>query len=82
MELIYDLRGHMEQLYQEMSELRTSIKSCLDMQMLIQLQQSMNQEAQKGLYSFLYIFNYVGESFLLQKFVNASLGISYSSISL
>ena len=44
MELIYDMRGHMEQLYQEMSELRKSIKSCLDMQM--QLQQSMNRRVQ------------------------------------
>ncbi|KAK7303829.1 hypothetical protein RJT34_14746 [Clitoria ternatea] len=42
MDLIYDLRGHMEQLYHEMSELRKSIKGCMDVQM--QLQQSMNQE--------------------------------------
>ncbi|XP_038877490.1 putative uncharacterized protein DDB_G0271606 [Benincasa hispida] len=36
MELIYDLRGHMEQLYQEMSELRKSIKCCMDMQLMLQ----------------------------------------------
>ncbi|KAG6696263.1 hypothetical protein I3842_09G139600 [Carya illinoinensis] len=42
MDLIYNLRGHMEQLYQEMSELRKSIKSCMDMQMI--MQQSMKQE--------------------------------------
>lgn len=36
MELIYDLRGHMEQLYQEMSELRKSIKCCIDMQLMLQ----------------------------------------------
>nr|KYP50117.1 Protein neuralized [Cajanus cajan] len=42
MELMYDLRGQMEQLYQEISELRKTIKGCVDMQM--QLQQSMNQE--------------------------------------
>ncbi|KAL7131377.1 hypothetical protein ABFS83_13G193400 [Erythranthe nasuta] len=36
MELIYDLRGHMEQLHQEMSELRKSIKCCMDMQMKMQ----------------------------------------------
>ncbi|KAJ7969383.1 RING/U-box superfamily protein [Quillaja saponaria] len=42
LELIYDLRGQMEQLYNEMSELRKSIKSCMDMQMM--LQQPMKQE--------------------------------------
>ncbi|XP_041023663.1 altered inheritance of mitochondria protein 44 [Juglans microcarpa x Juglans regia] len=42
MDLIYNLRGHMEQLYQEMSELRKSIKSCMDMQMI--MQKSMKQE--------------------------------------
>lgn len=47
MELIYDMRGNMEQLYREMSELRKSIQSCMDMQM--QLQQSMNQEVLTGL---------------------------------
>ncbi|KAL2340117.1 hypothetical protein Fmac_008057 [Flemingia macrophylla] len=41
MELMYDLRGQMEQIYHEISELRKSIKGCVDMQM--QLQQSMNQ---------------------------------------
>ncbi|KAL9256771.1 neuralized-like protein [Drosera capensis] len=32
MELIYDLKAHMEQLYREMSELRQSLKSCMGMQ--------------------------------------------------
>lgn len=48
MELIYDLRGHMEQLYSEISELRKSIKGCMEMQ--IELQQSMKQEVQTGLW--------------------------------
>ncbi|KAK4259871.1 hypothetical protein QN277_006159 [Acacia crassicarpa] len=43
MELIYDLRGHMKQLYQEMSELRNSIRSCIDMQII--LQKSLNHSA-------------------------------------
>ncbi|KAM3694161.1 hypothetical protein ACJW31_07G039200 [Castanea mollissima] len=43
MELIYDMKGQMEQLYHEMSELRKSIKSCMDMQMM--LQQSSKQES-------------------------------------
>ncbi|KAI3904914.1 hypothetical protein MKW98_007617 [Papaver atlanticum] len=42
MELIYDLRGHMAQLSQEMSELRKSIKSCMGMQE--QLQHSIKKE--------------------------------------
>ncbi|XP_028799269.1 putative uncharacterized protein DDB_G0277255 [Neltuma alba] len=42
MELIYDLRGHMKQLYHEMSELRKSIRSCIDMQMI--LQKSLSRE--------------------------------------
>ncbi|CAJ2637627.1 unnamed protein product [Trifolium pratense] len=46
MDIIYDMRGHMEQLHQEMTELRKSIKSCLDMQMQMQLQQSNNQRVQ------------------------------------
>ncbi|PRQ30179.1 putative transcription factor C2H2 family [Rosa chinensis] len=46
MELLYDLRGHMIQLYQEMSELRKEIKSCVDMQMTVQ--QSMNQDVHSG----------------------------------
>nr|ABK92731.1 unknown [Populus trichocarpa] len=33
MELLYDLKGHMEQLQREMSELRKSIQSCMEMQM-------------------------------------------------
>nr|XP_043633306.1 uncharacterized protein LOC122604476 [Erigeron canadensis] len=36
MELIYDLRGHMEQLHQEIMELRKSIKSCVNMQLKMQ----------------------------------------------
>ncbi|GLU08584.1 hypothetical protein SLE2022_254900 [Rubroshorea leprosula] len=42
MELICDLRGHMELLHREMAELRKSILSCMDMQM--KLQQSFNPE--------------------------------------
>lgn len=42
MELIIDLRGQMKQLQREMSELRKSIKSCMDMQ--VTLQDSMKQE--------------------------------------
>ncbi|KAM7500423.1 hypothetical protein LguiA_024837 [Lonicera macranthoides] len=42
MELVYDLRGHMEQLHQEMSEIRKSIKSCVSMQ--VKLQRSIKQE--------------------------------------
>ncbi|XAR52865.1 hypothetical protein NMG60_11021181 [Bertholletia excelsa] len=42
MELIYDLRGHMEQLYLEMRELRRSIISCMNMQK--KLQRSMKHE--------------------------------------
>ncbi|KAK9268105.1 hypothetical protein L1049_010545 [Liquidambar formosana] len=42
MELICDLRGHMEQLHYEMSELRKSIKSCMNMQM--KMQHSIKQE--------------------------------------
>ncbi|XP_038996109.1 uncharacterized protein LOC120120566, partial [Hibiscus syriacus] len=36
MELIYELRGHIEQLHREMSELRKSFLSCMDMQMKMQ----------------------------------------------
>ncbi|XP_011022301.1 PREDICTED: uncharacterized protein LOC105124124 [Populus euphratica] len=32
MELLYDLKGHMEQLQREMSELRKSMQSCMEMQ--------------------------------------------------
>ncbi|CAK9133389.1 unnamed protein product [Ilex paraguariensis] len=35
-DIIYDLRGHMEQLQQEMAELRRSIKSCMNMQAKLQ----------------------------------------------
>ncbi|XP_062095067.1 uncharacterized protein LOC133800966 isoform X2 [Humulus lupulus] len=45
MELIFELRGQMEQLSQEMSELRNSLKSCMDMQMML-MQQSGKQETQ------------------------------------
>jgi hypothetical protein len=81
MDLIYDMRGHMEQLYQEMSELRKSIKSCMDMQMQMQLQKSNNQRVQTGLYSLLQILN-VSMRLSYCKVVNESLGISSSSISL
>uniref|UniRef100_A0A7N0T7B5 RING-type domain-containing protein n=1 Tax=Kalanchoe fedtschenkoi TaxID=63787 RepID=A0A7N0T7B5_KALFE len=37
MELIYYLKGHLEQLYQEMTELRKSISCCMDMQAKLQL---------------------------------------------
>ncbi|KAL6502264.1 hypothetical protein OROHE_024857 [Orobanche hederae] len=40
--LTYDLRAQMEKLHQEMSELRKSIKCCMDMQ--IKLQRSINKE--------------------------------------
>ncbi|KAG8497687.1 hypothetical protein CXB51_006773 [Gossypium anomalum] len=42
-ELICDLRGHIEQLQREMGELRKSILSCMDMQMKFQ-QYSFNRE--------------------------------------
>ncbi|XP_059285103.1 uncharacterized protein LOC132038448 [Lycium ferocissimum] len=42
MELIYELRGHMEQLHQEIFEIRRSINSCMNMQM--KLQSSIKQE--------------------------------------
>lgn len=42
MELVYDLRGHMQQLQREISELRDSIKCCMEMQ--LKLQQCINQE--------------------------------------
>ncbi|KAI3747244.1 hypothetical protein L6452_09697 [Arctium lappa] len=41
LELIYDLRGHMEQLHQEIMELRKSIKSCVTIQ--IKMQHSFKQ---------------------------------------
>lgn len=47
MEIIYGLRGQMEQLFQEISELRKTIKNCADTQMQMQLQQSQNQEVHK-----------------------------------
>ncbi|KAL9681647.1 hypothetical protein QQ045_013433 [Rhodiola kirilowii] len=43
MELIYHLKRHMEQLYQEMTELRSTIRCCMDMQAKLQL--SFKQEA-------------------------------------
>ncbi|KAL7210933.1 hypothetical protein ACSBR2_013920 [Camellia fascicularis] len=42
MELMYDLRGHMEQLHREMSELRKSINSCMNMQ--TKMQRSIKKE--------------------------------------
>ncbi|KAF4391399.1 hypothetical protein F8388_008010 [Cannabis sativa] len=47
MDLIFELRGQMEQLSREMSELRNSLKSCMDMQMML-MQQSMKQETQSA----------------------------------
>lgn len=41
-DLLYDLKGHMDQLHQELSELRRSIKCCMTMQM--KLQRSIKQE--------------------------------------
>ncbi|XP_058735638.1 uncharacterized protein LOC131607678 [Vicia villosa] len=45
MEFVYDMRGQMEQLFREMSELRETLKYCTDMNM--QLQQSQKQEVHK-----------------------------------
>ncbi|KAF3632569.1 putative purine permease 4-like [Capsicum annuum] len=42
MELIYEMRGHMEQLHQEIFEIRRSMKSCMNMQ--IKLQRSIKQD--------------------------------------
>lgn len=42
MELIYELRGHMEKLHQEIFEIRRSMKSCMNMQM--KLQRSIKQD--------------------------------------
>ncbi|CDP04101.1 unnamed protein product [Coffea canephora] len=42
MEFIYELRGNMEQLHQEISELRRSVKSCIDMQ--VKLQESFTRD--------------------------------------
>ncbi|XP_027185632.1 uncharacterized protein LOC113783638 [Coffea eugenioides] len=42
MEFIYELRGNMEQLHQEISELRRSVKSCIDMQ--VKLQESLTRD--------------------------------------
>jgi regulator of replication initiation timing len=36
MEFVYDLKGHMEQLHREISELRKAIQSCMEMQMNLQ----------------------------------------------
>ncbi|KAL3827715.1 hypothetical protein ACJIZ3_016517 [Penstemon smallii] len=47
MELIYDLRQHMELLHQEISELRRSVKCCVNMQ--IKLQRSIKTKAAKTL---------------------------------
>ncbi|KAL4578188.1 hypothetical protein LXL04_014307 [Taraxacum kok-saghyz] len=45
MELIYDLRGHMEQLHQEIMELRRSIKGCVSMQVKMQVSLKQNVPA-------------------------------------
>ncbi|MCE0480999.1 hypothetical protein HAX54_038320 [Datura stramonium] len=42
MELIYEMRGHMEQIHQEIFEIRRSMKSCMNMQM--ELQRSIKQD--------------------------------------
>lgn len=42
MELIYDLKGHIERLQYEMSELRDSVKSCVGMQ--VNFQDTIKQE--------------------------------------
>ncbi|KAJ8534856.1 hypothetical protein K7X08_016584 [Anisodus acutangulus] len=42
MKLIYEMRGHMEQLRQEIFEIRRSMKSCMNMQM--KLQRSIKQD--------------------------------------
>ncbi|CAI9782250.1 unnamed protein product [Fraxinus pennsylvanica] len=47
MDFMYDLRGQMEQLHREMSELRRTIKSCVSMQ--VKLQRSIKQEADAAL---------------------------------
>nr|GMD17528.1 putative E3 ubiquitin ligase [Ipomoea batatas] len=53
-ELIYELRGHMEQLHQEMSEIRRSIKDCMNMQAKLQksikheVAAALNQSGQKS----------------------------------
>ncbi|XP_028752698.1 uncharacterized protein LOC114712343 [Neltuma alba] len=45
MDLICDMRGQMEQLYREMAEIRKSLKTCIDMQMM--LQKSMKRDPPK-----------------------------------
>ncbi|KAK7319209.1 hypothetical protein RJT34_03927 [Clitoria ternatea] len=47
MEIIYDLRAQLTQLFNEMSELKKSLKSCTDMQMQMQLNQSKKREVHK-----------------------------------
>lgn len=47
MELIYELKGNMEQLHQEVAEIRRSLKTCVNMQM--ELQQSIRQEIMAAL---------------------------------
>lgn len=47
MELVYELKGNMEQLHQEVSEIRRSLKTCVNMQM--ELQQSIRQEIMAAL---------------------------------
>ncbi|GMH31031.1 hypothetical protein Nepgr_032874 [Nepenthes gracilis] len=48
MELIYDLKARMEKMYHEVSELRKSIKSCMDMQ--VSMQNSIRKEVSAALY--------------------------------
>ncbi|KAL1537524.1 RING-type E3 ubiquitin transferase [Salvia divinorum] len=47
MEIIYDLRRHMEQLHQEISELRKSMKFCTDMQ--VKMHRSIKKEVATAL---------------------------------
>ncbi|XP_043701361.1 uncharacterized protein LOC122651866 isoform X2 [Telopea speciosissima] len=48
MDLIYDLRGHMLQLHNEISELRKSMENCMDMQN--KLQHSIKKEVSTAVY--------------------------------
>lgn len=47
---MYDIRGQMAQLFREMAEIKKSLKSYIDMQMM--LQKSMKHEVNTGLKSF------------------------------
>lgn len=70
MELIFDLRGHMEQLHKEIFDLRKSLHTCMEMQ--VKLQHFMMREAESVkshsseyiIYA-LYIHNYNVGSYLI-----------------